>query len=231
MFDAPGLTQSPPGPYLSTLARKHARTIRVSSPKFDNIGEVLNSMAVEFEQFTGDYDCDLLFINCGTSDRLDPQALHEFVRQGGCLYASDLTSSLMESVAPGLFHFNGSGAAGLVDATIVDPELREVLGEHTKITFDMGGWAMLDRCQGEILVAAAPGSPYAGKPLMVGVELGEGAIFYTSFHNRAQVSGQERALLQLLVLKQIGSFMNTSLTQASKSVGVNLQDLKLLAKG
>ncbi len=50
---------------------------------------------------------------------------------------------------------------------------------------------------------------------MVEVEFEDGADFYTSFHNRAQVPAQEKVLLQLLVLKQISHVVNTTVAQAS----------------
>jgi hypothetical protein len=90
----------------------------------------------------------------------------------------------------------------------------------------MPSWSVIDECQGETLVQAAHRTPYAGRPLMVEVELGEGAIFYTSFHNRAQVSEQEKVLLQLLVLKQISTSSKTTVVQASQSLGINLSALK-----
>ena len=37
----------------------------MTSPGFDDIGEVLNTMGVTYEPFSGSYDCDLLFVNCG----------------------------------------------------------------------------------------------------------------------------------------------------------------------
>jgi hypothetical protein len=64
-FDSPGLTQVPPGPYVAKLARRWSRKIYVTSPGYDNIGEVLRSISVAFEPFAGAYDCDLLFANCG----------------------------------------------------------------------------------------------------------------------------------------------------------------------
>jgi len=70
---------------------------------------------------------------------------------------------------------------------------------------------------------------------MVEVEFGDGAVFYTSFHNRAQVSEQERVLLQLrvlvLVLKQISTSSNTTVAQASRSLGISLTALKRRADG
>jgi hypothetical protein len=232
VFDSPGLTQSPPGPHLAQLARRWSRKIYVTSPGFDNIGEVLASMGVPFEPFRGGYDCDLLFVNCGTRDALgDPAALQRFVNAGGCLYASDLTSGLISAAFPGMFQFAGSGAAGMVAANVVDEELRQVVGDSTMVHFDMGSWSVLAGCRGETLVEAAQGTAYAGRPLMVEVESGDGAVFYTSFHNRAQVSEQEKVLLQLLVLKQISTSSSTTVAQASRSLGINLTALKRRAGG
>jgi hypothetical protein len=230
-FDSPGLTQAPPGPYVAKLARRWSRKVYVTSKGFDNIGKVLRSMGVAFEPFKGAYDCDLLFANCGSGDYLDPASLQRFVHAGGCLYASDLTSGLLSSAFPGMFRFGGSGSAGMVAAKIVDVELRSVIGSSTTIHFDMGAWSMLDSCQGETLVEAAPGTAYAGQPLMVGVEVEKGAIFYTSFHNRAQASAQEKVLLQLLVLKQISTSSKTTLAEASQSLGISLTALKKHADG
>ena len=231
VFDAPGLTQAPPGPYLDKLARRWSRKIYVTSPGYDNIGEVLNSMGVMFEPFRGEFDCDLLFVNCGTSDLLDPASLQRFVHAGGCLYASDLTSGLIAGAFPGMFRFGGSGRAGTVAANIVDDELRQVVGDSTNVHFDMGSWSVLEGCQGETLVEAAAGTAYAGRPLMVEVEYEDGAVFYTSFHNRAQVSEQEKVLLQLLVLKQISTSSNTTVAQASQSLGISLTALKRRLSG
>jgi hypothetical protein len=231
VFDSPGLTQSPPGPHLAKLARRWSRKIYVTSPGWDNIGEVLSSMGVMFEPFRGGYDCDLLFVNCGTGDLLDPASLQRFVHAGGCLYASDLTSGLIADAFPGMFRFGGSGLAGMVAANVADDELRQVVGDSTTVRFDMASWSVLEGCQGETLVEAAQGTAYAGRPLMVEVEYGDGAVFYTSFHNRAQVSEQERVLLQLLVLKQISTSSNTTVAQASQSLGISLTALKLRADG
>jgi len=226
VFDAPGLTQAPPGQYLEKVARRWKRKIYVTSSGYDDIGKVLDSMGVTFEPFAGTYDCDLLFVNCGTGDHLNPEELRSFVHAGGCLYASDLTSSLIMSAFAGAFRFSGNGNPGQVAANVVDDELRQVVGDKTDIHFDLSGWAVLEGCQGQTLVEAARRSPYAGRPLMVEVAHGEGAIFYTSFHNRAQVSKQEKVLLQLLVLKQISASSKTTVAQAGQSLGISLGTLR-----
>jgi hypothetical protein len=226
IFDSPGLTQAPPGRHLEKVARRWKRTVYVTSSGYDDIGKVLKSMGVEFAAFRGKYDCDLLFVNCGTQDGLDPAKLRSFVHAGGCLYASDLTSALMVEAFPGAFTFGGTGRPGHVAANIVDDELREVVGDTTTIHFDMPSWSVIQACQGETLVEAARRSPYPGRPLMVEVEHGAGAVFYTSFHNRAQVSEQEKLLLQLLVLKQLSTSSKTTVAAAGQSLGINLTALK-----
>jgi hypothetical protein len=230
-FAAPGLTQAPPGPYLAQLARRWSRKIYVTSPGWDNIGEVLSSMGVAFEPFAGVYDSDLLFVNCGTRDHLDAASLQRFVRDGGCLYASDLTSGLVSTAFPGVFQFGPSGQAGLVPANVVDDELRQVVGDSTVVHFDMGEWSVIQSSQGETLVEAADGTPYARRPIMVEAEFGAGVVFYTSFHNRAQASEHERLLLQLLVLKQISTSSKTTLAKASQSLGISLTGLGKRADG
>lgn len=226
VFNAPGLTQCPAGPYLEKLAQRWSRKIQVTSPGYDNIGAVLTSMGVTFDPFASAYDSDLLFVNCGTSDLLDPANVRRFVDEGGCLYASDLTSGLIARAFPGMFAFGGSGMAGMVAANVIDEELRQVVGNSTTVHFDMSSWSVLETCRGQTLVEAAPGTAYAGRPLMVEVESGQGAVFYTSFHNRAQVSEQERVLLQSLVLKQISTSSKMTIAQASRSLGISLTALK-----
>jgi hypothetical protein len=90
----------------------------------------------------------------------------------------------------------------------------------------MGGWSVLAGCQGETLVQAAATTGYAGRPLMVEAQVGDGAIFYTSFHNRAQVSEHERVLLQLLVLKQFSSSSKTTIAAAGQSLGISMTALQ-----
>lgn len=224
-IDSPGITQVPAGPYAHKLARRSIASIQITRPRYDNIGAVLTAMGVSWEPFAGEYDSDLLFVNCGTPDHLDPDSLRRFVERGGCLYASDLTSALLTTAFPGIFDFAGGGTTGTIPAVVVDSELQHIVGRTTSIHFDMGGWSVLSSCRGAPLVEAGPGTEHAGSPLMVGVEVGHGVVFYTSFHNRAQASEQETVLLQLLVLKQIGAKSNLTLDQAGKSVGVSLTGL------
>ena len=160
-FDSPGLTQFPPGPHLAKVARHWSRKIYVTSPHWDNIGEVLSSMGVMFEPFRGAYNCDLLFVNCGTKDHLDPASLQRFVYAGGCLYSSDRTSRLIADAFPGMFRFGGSGRAGMVAANVVDHELRQVIGDSTTVHFDMTAGLFLRDVKARLLLRRprAPRTP------------------------------------------------------------------------
>lgn len=224
VVDSAGVTEYPPGPHLHRLGQ---HKVLVTRPGNDNIGEILASMGVEFEPFEGSFDCSLLFVNCGTPDKVDPRGLGEFVRSGGCVYASDHADTLIAQAFPGLFDFGGhSGSRGQVSADIIDPELKDVLGGQIDVEFDMGAWTVLRRGKAEALLTAAKGSQQAGNPIMAYAEYGAGSIFYTCFHNKAQTSDREKRLLQLLVVKQFSAKSDQSFEQASKSLGLALNEIR-----
>lgn len=223
-FDAVGVTEYPPGPHLAKL---YEQKVYVTRPGNDDIGQILASMNVEFLPFSGEFDCSLLFINCGTPDQVDPGELAEFVTNGGCLYASDHADGLLARAFPGVFDFGGHiGSSGEVTAEVLDLELRDVLGSSVAVVFDMGAWAVLRGGRVEPLLEAASGSQHAGLPIMAYAEHGSGSIFFTCFHNRAQMSDREKGLLQLLVVKQFGAKTNQSLERAGSTLGVSISELR-----
>jgi hypothetical protein len=203
------------------------RKIYVTSPGYDDIGQVLRSMNVAHEPFSGSYDCSFLFVNCGTSDTVDPRRLAEFVDSGGCLYVSDLAGDRLALAFPEIFVFDGrGGTAGEIDALVVDRELREISGRIIRIRFDMGAWKVLRHCHGHAIIRSANPGPYADLPIMVSVRRGRGRVFYTCFHNRAQQSVEEKRMLQLLVLKQISLAEGSSVEQVGSSLGVRLDEFR-----
>jgi hypothetical protein len=199
----------------------------VTTPGFDDIGQVMRAMGVEHEPFRGGYDCSLLFVNCGTSDSVNPSELTRFVDSGGCVYASDLAGGLLTQAFPELFIFDsGGGTTGNIDALVVDRELREISGRIIAIQFDMGGWKILRHCHGHAIIRSANPGTYADLPIMVSVPYGQGMIFYTCFHNRAQQSAQEQRMLQLLVLKQISIAERSTVAQVGGSLGIRMDDIR-----
>lgn len=202
--------------------------INVSSPMYDNIGQILSSLKIPYSNFnTHKFQCDLLFLNCGTTDSVNRRELHDFVNNGGCVYASDLTDSIITEAFPGLLKIRDhNGEVCKLTADVCDVELHNIIGQNIQVEFDLPYWAVLESSSGTTLLSVAGSGKYAGLPIMVRLKYGKGTIFYTCFHNYAQASEKEKALLQLLVLKQIGSNVNVSIEQASLALGVDIEKIK-----
>jgi hypothetical protein len=136
--------------------------------------------------------------------------LRKFVRGGGTLYASDLRFPVVSSA----FHefVEGAqaehGAKQQVEAEIVDPGLKELLGSHLLLTFDQPGWfpayfagkgvSPLIRGSFKLLRGGR-----ASAPLLVKFPFGEGAVIFTSFHNEKQNDEAETKLLRHLVFSAV----------------------------
>jgi len=210
--------------------KKQMPKICVSSPQYDNIGQILDSMKINYTSFNNkQYDCDVLFLNCGTPDHVDTQKLESFVKKGGCLYASDFVGDIIAVAFPGLLNLAGHvGEVMTMPVDVIDKELREISGAKLNVTFDLGGWVLVNSSKGEVLLRSSNNNPskYASKPIMVRVKYGNGLIFFTSFHNYAQASEREKALLQLLLLRQFGAISNSNIESTSSDFGVNLDEIK-----
>ena len=202
------------------------KKIYVSRPNYDNIGEILDSLGLKYSNMDGRFDSDIIFINCGTPERIDPSQIRDFVRQGGCLYASDWAASYIEEAFPGVISYSKSGSVCDIYADVIDRELRQITGNRIKIKFDLGGWALLNSVQGNVLLRASVGSIYAGRPIMISFKFGKGTVFYTSFHNHKQADEKEKMLLQLLLMKQVGSSYNMSIEQVGDMIGLNIAILR-----
>lgn len=61
---------------------------------------------------------------------------------------------------------------------------------------------------------------------MVSLKYGKGTIFFTCFHNHVQTSEKEKALLQLLVLKQLGSNSDQSIEETGAELGIDVEKIK-----
>ena len=210
--------------------KKNPPKICVTSPGYDNIGKILDSMKIKYDVFNSkQYDCDVLFLNCGTKDKIDTRQLESFVKKGGCLYASDLVENYLAAAFPGLFNFGGRvGEVMSMPVDVIDSEMKEISGNRLNVTFDLPGWVVINGSKGEVLLrsAASNKAVYANKPVMVKASYGKGLIFYTSFHNHALASEKEKAWLQLLILKQLGASSNTSLKSAGADLGVDIDEIK-----
>jgi len=201
--------------------------IYVSSAKYDNVGEVLNSMNIKYSAFNNNYDSQIIFLNCGTNDSVDIAKLRKYVNDGGCLYASDQTDTIISKTFPDVFSFGGHrGHSCRILTEVIDQELQRYVGQTVEIEFDLGSWAILDSSKGKTILRASQGNAYSGKPIMVHAVYGRGNIFYTCFHNHKQASEKEKALLQLLLLKQMSVNSKTTVEQMGSLLGINLVSLR-----
>lgn len=207
---------------LSIRDIKRGEGIFVSAPNYDNIGQILSKIGFKFNSYQNNIEeAKMLFLNCGTSTKIPEAKLRSFVENGGILYASDLTHTTMMKTFPGIFNFSGSGSKGQKQATIVDEDLRNVIGETLSIHFDLGGWAMLSSInKGNVLMESD------GKPIMVSIPYGQGTIFYTCFHNHQQASDKEEALLKLLFAKQVQQLAQMSFKDTAQAMGLNLNQMR-----
>ncbi len=102
----------------------------------------------------------------------------------------------------------GTGEKQEVAARVVDPGLQELLGETVSLNFDTSGWdaARFDGKDVAILMRGeflTLDKNRVESPLLVKFKEGQGTVIFTSFHNEAQNSRQEEALLKYLVFSAI----------------------------
>lgn len=231
-------TQYPGCPY----CHKHEDLIQLTKPKTtirstkiavtssgcDDIGSILSSMNIKYAKYSSTgFDCDILFLNCLTSDSISYMELRKFVERGGCLYASCYADTIMKSAFPGMFDTDHSGVPHSEMVSVEDLELREIIGDKIQIEFDTS-WAKLFKAKNSTCILRS--TMDRKLPIMVSLRYGKGIIFFTCFHNHVQASEKEKALLQLLVIKQIGTNENISIDEAGMLLGVDMKKLKAMFK-
>ena len=216
---------APPEPRLSLESLR----IGVSEADNDDIGAVLAQLGFAADTLPDDAFASppalapyhLLFINCvsGGDARRNAPALRGFVERGGVLYVSDLSAPQIEQAFPGRMQFGGGGQTGTVEARITSPQLREALGsDHVRIHFDLPAWRPITSADSTVEVmirgeVRTIGTGRVDHALMAGFAHGEGYVVYTAFHNHAQSSAEERALLRLIALKPIAAYTGSSLVE------------------
>jgi len=95
-----------------------------------------------------------------------------------------------------------------ITAQVLDPGLKEILGAEISLNFNTRAWETAT-FSGKDVVECLRGTyqPIEGAraeaPLLVKFKEGKGAVIFTSFHNEAQNSRQEEALLKYLVFSAV----------------------------
>lgn len=160
-------------------------------------------------------NCDLALGWTGHQSEIT-QNLADYVANGGSLYVSDWSFYVLETTFPEAVDFLGddldfwqplAGPAGSITAEVVDEDLQAALGKSdASVVFDQSGWAVAQAVgSGHVLVQAELSvvdlwgvESTVVCPLVVRLDHGEGTVYYTAFHNEAQLTGD-----MLVILEQI----------------------------
>jgi hypothetical protein len=178
-------------------------------------GELQNPMdqlaPADFANATKLAEYKMIFVNCGsslyeiTSSTTTLATIRTWISNGGILYASDWANDLVEALYPADFSGELSGEAQEVTATIVDAELKAFVGKSTvAIQYDLGSWhtpATLSSAAKVLVRGSFDGydQTYTNKPLAVYFAKGSGDVVYTSFHNEAGVTADQKAVLRYFI--------------------------------
>jgi len=136
--------------------------------------------------------------------------LRKFVSRGGILYASDQRFIFVKDAFPEVANLSSTerGAAQNVDAEVVDPGLRELVGERVPLKFDKPSWypAAFKEDKVTVLMRGSFNGTEGEKsssPLLVRFKSGEGAVIFTSFHNEKVNGDVAIKLLKYLVFATV----------------------------
>lgn len=144
---------------------------------------------------------------------------------GGVVLATDWAATFLERLpVPGLTFHGRIGLSDMVDAAIVDGELCRYLGcASLRIRFDMSGWVPVKSVpagshillRGDFRVRKGwfRCSWMRDVPLAFSFPVGRGQVFFTSFHNRAQMSDLEQTLLSLLAIHPVAAQAGRTMSQ------------------
>src|SRR5262245_12987841 len=182
-------------------------------------------------------DFDVLFLTCapGDTDREFVTGLRNFVARGGTLYASDwrydsVAAAFQEVVAQ---HLQGEGRAQILQANVVDPGLRDLVGPTVPLKFDLDKWkpAAFAGDRVKVLLEGTYRREFGmGKaPLLVKFEFGKGTVIFTSFHNEKQNSEIEQKLLKYLVFSVVTAQTERQVIESLVKGGFSPQKQNLLS--
>lgn len=220
---------APYSPALDKLKTLEELRIGASRVGFDDVGAVLDSMRVpwnlvsdsSFSNVSILRGFDILFINClaGGNARANKGAVHDFVADGGILYASDCAREHIEEAFPGEIEFeSNNGFSGEVQCYVEDDEFAEALGKkRLKIRFNSVLYyakRLINR-EGELFLSGKYGDK-GKRPIVVGFPYGKGYVLFTAFHNYGTASKEEQELLKFVLLKPISVITGTSLEELSR---------------
>lgn len=219
--------------------------------KWDDMGKLLDELGEGYkhDMITEDQlmqlhersklnEYDVVFLTC--SDRANKRlrdSLQDYVIKGGILYASDwrfdaIANAFPEMVARKLI---GEGDKQKLQADVVDPALREVIGDKIPLEFNLPEWKtaafagprVKTLLRGKYLKDKS--TEYATAPLMVKFQVEKGTVIFTSFHNEKQNSRVEKQLLQYLVFSLVTAGIDAEINSSLNKEGFTPQRSNLLS--
>jgi hypothetical protein len=205
----------------------------VTEPGYDDIGKVLDRLWIPFEEIKvrgfGDWDVlekyNVVFVNCSWhadgEHRWKPhrQNVIDFVSRGGCIYASDLSASLIKVAFPSMLDFGGGLPSGTYNADVVDEGLAAVVGPQVQVQYNRVATSVKSFARGvHVYVRTATGETKRSDEMVTSFPHAAGDVVFTTFHNHKQTSEGEDELLKFLVLRPLmGSTARASVEKLKTS--------------
>lgn len=186
---------------------------------YDSIEEILVDLGNEVDTLSVDDLSDastlseysFVFINCGSGsdypdERID--ALKEYMENGGTVYASDQEEAYAKALFSDDISFSRNASSQEIEATIVSDDLEQFVGKsEVDIQYDLGSWArIVDLSEdiadtpGAVLLEGQPEEVEEGtEPLAIKLDVGEGRLVHTTFHNEAGVTEDQEVVLRYFI--------------------------------
>lgn len=185
---------------------------------FDDLGKVLNDLGYKYEtkdlnslNQTDLKNCRVVFVSCAAAltNQSVKEYLLQFVANGGAMYVSDLSYSVIDMLFPGKVKFNSVDYNSQITGEVVDSGIWEVIGKSINLHMDYTSAAGIDSVsQGiDVLIQGKRLSSNSESkyPFLISFKHGDGQVIYTVFHNSHQVNETEKKLLNYLIFRPIMS--------------------------
>lgn len=185
------------------------KRLYVSEACFDDVAAVLDTLDLPYVPLDAATELrpteSVCFLNCGSDPEISAGQLRAYVNAGGTIYASDLQAGFVAELFPSVFGAGEGFGVGSCKARILDPGLRDAIGDAFNVEFDMPGWEYLEpvpKAAGRVTTFVAA----EGVPLVVSYSNAKhGSVFFTAFHNVRQESRQAGELLRFLIFRPVMS--------------------------
>lgn len=151
-------------------------------------------------------DYGVLFLNCDSRLSESEEALNRtraWVEAGGTLYISDLSGRTANRLIDGFESGSGGTSAQNITATIDFEDLRSFLNgqSEVEIRYNLSSWYRIRELPDTAysLLSGTRQGEDEPESLAVSMPLGQGRIVFTTFHNTAVATEDQRALLRYFI--------------------------------